>query len=236
MIKIFSLSGTARKLLGALLGALAIFGNIATAESSTEILFLGDSYTIGEGVDRLDAWPHLLAEQLSQNDGRRWHSRVIARTGWTTADLSAAISRQQPRGGRPMVTLMIGVNDQFQGVDIQTFRKHFKSLLGVGAGLTDKQDAKQLLVVSIPDYSVTAFGRQFGGARAARELRDFNVVIREETAAFGARYVNVTDLSQQAAENSALLADDGLHPSRAMYQLWLQRLLPQAQSMLSIEP
>ena len=174
-------------------------------------LALGDSYTIGEGVAESERWPVLLAAR----DGFA-PPEIIAQTGWTTDELSAAIDVAAPRGPYDLVSLLIGVNNQYRGRDAEEYRREFAALLGRAIGFAGG-DPSRVLVVSIPDWGVTPFAEGRDRAQIAEEIDRYNAINREEAARTRARYADITGISRQFANE---LAADGLHPSGAMYRRW----------------
>jgi len=199
-------------------------------------LALGDSYTIGEGVDPGDRWPARLAHALHSSGTPVAEPRIIARTGWTTAELLDAIAAASPplASSHDLVTLLIGVNDQYRGYGVDKFQAGFEPLFARAVALTGN-DARRLVVVSIPDWSVTPFARSDprGADAIAAEIDSFNAVERRLAIASGAAFVDVTTDSRRAAEDGSLLAADSLHPSASMYESWVQLILPAAQRALS---
>jgi lysophospholipase L1-like esterase len=187
-------------------------------------LALGDSYTIGEGVAESERWPAQLVTRLRASGTPVADPRIVAQTGWTTGDLQAAIHREQVAGQFDLVSLMAGVNDQYRGYGTVRFRESFDLLLRSAAKFA-KLPGK-LIVLSIPDWGVTPFAAGRDRQAIAREIDEFNDVIRTMVAANGARYLDVTSESRQASNVTALLAADGLHPSAMMYSLWVNRLVP----------
>jgi lysophospholipase L1-like esterase len=200
-------------------------------------LALGDSYTIGESVEEADRWPVQLAAQLRQRGLAVGAPEIVARTGWTTAELAAGIDAAAPRGPYALVSLLVGVNDQYRGGQPEAYRPALAALLRRAIAFAGGAPGR-VIVLSIPDWSVTPFAAGSGRdvARVAREIRLFNKVNREETARAGARYVDVTPVSEQALGNRALLAGDGLHPSGAMYVEWARLALPAAAAALGKAP
>jgi lysophospholipase L1-like esterase len=194
-------------------------------------LALGDSYTIGEGVPAEGRWPAQLAASL-RNEGVSLADPVIlATTGWTTDELSAAMDRADFAPPWGLVSLLIGVNNQYRGRGVDDYRGEFRRLLEraitLAAGRGD-----HVLVLSIPDWGVTPFARDSGrdAARIAAELDAYNAAAREETLRLGAHWVDITPISR---EHPGLLADDGLHPAAAQYARWAQAAQPVAQAMLA---
>lgn len=198
-----------------------------TSEKSTVMkryLALGDSYTIGEGVAAAERFPEQLCAALRQR-GQTWEApQVIARTGWTTDELSAAIAANPPTGRFDLVTLLIGVNDQYRGHTPEAYRPRFRALLRQALAFAGEQP-RQVIVLSIPDWCVTPFAAEHRRQDEGPIIDRFNAVNREETLAVGAHYVDVTAISRRAVQDGALLAADGLHPSGRMYALWVAAIL-----------
>ncbi len=207
-----------------------------TAPNTLRYLALGDSYTIGESVDPSQRWPVQLSQRIEQH-GRPVDLTIIARTGWTTNELWQGIQPAPPQGIYDLVTLLIGVNDEYRGGDTTQYRQDFSFLLGKAIGYAGgKPD--HVVVLSIPDWGVTPYAQNDPRAPAqiATEIDAFNAVNRDETARAGARYVDVTPFSRTALSDPVLIADDGLHPSGKMYAGWVQLALPQALAAIGISP
>jgi lysophospholipase L1-like esterase len=181
-------------------------------------LALGDSYTIGESVDEAERWPNQLADFLKAG-GMPTEVTLIARTGWTTKELWEGIQAQKIDPPYDLVSLLIGVNNQYRGYDINEYREQFVLLLNKSIEYAGG-NSKRVIVLSIPDWGVTPFAHGQGGERVAREIDTFNAVNHEETKKAGAIYVDVTPISREAAHDSTLIASDGLHPSGKMYVEW----------------
>ena len=198
------------------------------------VLALGDSYTIGEGVAAAERWPAQLSAALRQTGLDVADPEIIAQTGWTVGELDAAIDRAGPRGPYALVTLLVGVNDQYRGHAVDGYRGEFRALLGRAIGLAGG-DASRVVVVSIPDWGVTPFatGGEAEGdrtpAQIAREIDAFNAAARDEARAAGAAYVDVTALSRAQGDRTA---PDGLHPDGAAYAAWTRRIAPAARAAL----
>jgi lysophospholipase L1-like esterase len=193
------------------------------------VLALGDSYTIGESVRASERWPERLVAMMRATGMQVADPVVIARTGWTTDELSAGIDAAKPQASFDLVTLLIGVNNQYRGRSTDEYRSHFRTLLARGIAFADSK-ASRVVVVSIPDWSVTPFARRSGrdAAKISAEIDAFNAIGRQEAASAGARFVDITPTSRRAASDEALVASDGLHPSAAMYELWTPLILPTA--------
>jgi len=197
-------------------------------------LALGDSYTIGEGIDAEGRWPLQLARALRAGGIALDDPRIIATTGWTTDELDAAIDAAPPEGGFGLVSLLIGVNNQYRGRDVAQYRREFDGLLARAAGFAGGR-AGRVLALSIPDWGVTPFARRSGRdrVRIARELDAHNAAAREACGARGIAFVDITAASRARGGEAEMLAEDGLHPSAAMYALWVRLALPTARRLLS---
>jgi lysophospholipase L1-like esterase len=197
--------------------------------SEVRILALGDSYTIGEGVAASDRWPVRLAALMRAGGIPVAEPVIIARTGWTTDELSAGIDGNLPTGDFDLVTLLIGVNNQYRGRSPEEYRQQFRALLTRAVAFAGSR-ASGVVVVSTPNWGLTPFGRESGRdvAAIAGEIDEFNAVARDEAALAGARFVDLTQTSRRAGAEPELIAGDGLHPSAAMYELWAHFVLPVA--------
>lgn len=193
-------------------------------------LALGDSYTIGESVAENERFPEQLSALLA-NEGVNTEVTIIARTGWTTDELWQGIQVQSITPPYDLVSLLIGVNNQYRGRDIEEYREGFAFLLGKAIEYAGG-DAKRVIVFSIPDWGVTPFARGRDSEMIAAEIDAFNRVNLEETQKTGAHYVDVTPVSRLAAEEPTLIAGDGLHPSGEMYTEWAKSALPIALEIL----
>src|SRR5436305_527887 len=222
----------------ALAAVLSLLGGAAPPPEPSRparFLALGDSYTIGEGLVPAERWPVQLVARLRERGVAVGEPVIIARTGWTVADLADAVAAPRPQGSFDLVTLQIGVNDQCQGADPGRYRPAFAALLRRAVALAGGRP-ERVVVLSIPDWSVTPFAGETGRdrPRTAAEIERFNRVDREETARAGARWVDVTPESRRAGADRSLLAPDGLHPSRAMYAEWVRLALPEALAALKL--
>jgi len=196
-------------------------------------LALGDSYTIGEGVETEARWPTQLAERLRETGCPVAGPQVVARTGWTTEDLLAGLGAARVRGPFHLVSLQIGVNDQYRGRSPKAYRNRFRILLERATALAG-DDPGGLVVLSIPDWSVTPFAEGRDLPRIASEIDRFNAVNREESLGWGASYVDVTEIGRIAGVDASLLAADGLHPSGSLYGRWVRELLPVVRRRLDL--
>ena len=197
------------------------------SEPSLAFLALGDSYSIGEGVAERDRWPTQLAAALRRVGDSIDDPRYIARTGWTTDELWNAIDEEESSLSPPyrLVTLQIGVNDQYRGRAVSEFAPWFTRLLERAIGLAGG-DATHVLVLSIPDWGRTPFARAQGrdAALVSSELDAYNASTSGICAAHGVAWVDITPLTR-TPEGGNDVVDDGLHPSPAMYGAWVERIL-----------
>ena len=192
------------------------------ALAATQILSLGDSYTIGESVPEAERFPNQLARELGVAP-----PTIFAKTGWTTDELGAALNAFLPKSRPGLVTLLIGVNNQYRGRDASEYRDQFRALLARAIGFAAGKSAR-VIVVSIPDWSVTPFAAERDRQRIAAEIDAFNAINRDEAGRAGAAYVDVTPISRRAADDPGLTASDGLHPSGSMYAAWASEILPKS--------
>jgi len=200
-------------------------------------LALGDSYTIGESVAASERWPVQLTARLRARGLPIDDPLLIATTGWTTGELAGAIEQANPIGPFDLVTLLIGVNNQYRGRSEDEYLRQFHALLQRSIAYAGNDPAR-VIVVSIPDWSVTPFATGLGAekssvARIAGQIDRFNAINRAETERSGAHYIDITPLSRAAATDRSLLAPDGLHPSGKMYAQWVQVIEPIACAVLS---
>ncbi|WP_372016672.1 SGNH/GDSL hydrolase family protein [Pseudoxanthomonas sp. 10H] len=200
-------------------------------------LALGDSYTIGEGVEPAGRWPVQLAAALRGHGIVLADPRIIATTGWTTDELEAGIAAahaQSPvAGDHALVSLLVGVNNQYRGRPLDEFRAQFAALLQRAIGYAAGQPGR-VLVLAIPDWGVTPFAvaQSRDPALVAAQIDAFNAVCREEAMRAGAHWIDIAPASRERGAEAAMLVDDGLHPSAAMYALWTALALPAARAAL----
>ena len=197
---------------------------------SVRYLALGDSYTIGESVREADRFPSQLTALLVR-EGLPTEVSIVARTGWTTDELWQGIQSRTLEPPYDLVSLLIGVNNQYRGYDINEYREGFKFLLNKAIEYSGG-DPDRVIVFSIPDWGVTPFASGRDEAKIASEIDAFNLVNFEETEKTGAHYVDITPVSRRAKNDDSLIALDGLHPSGAMYAEWANRALPIALDIL----
>ena len=198
-----------------------------TTADQLSYLALGDSYTIGEAVAQNQCFPYQLAVLLGNQGVKVADPKIIAKTGWTTGELKQGIQAEALAVRYNIVTLLIGVNNQYRGDSIDTYRTEFRELLQTAISFASG-DKTHVFVVSIPDWGATPFGKQSGrGTQTiATQIDAFNAVNKEETLKVGINYTDITPGSRNAATDVSLVASDGLHPSALMYREWTLQLLP----------
>jgi lysophospholipase L1-like esterase len=193
-------------------------------------LALGDSYTIGQSVDSEDRFPAQTAAILRQQNINIVPLQYIATTGWTTTNLANAITSVNPKGSFDVVSLLIGVNDQFQGRNIDDYGGHFLQLLQTAIQLAGNKP-NHVFVLSIPDYGVTPFGGN--NAAISQQIDAYNAINKQLTQSVtGVNYIDITPASRLATTDKTLIAIDGLHPSGKQYKLWVEQLAPQMAAVL----
>lgn len=197
-------------------------------------LALGDSYTIGEGVSESERWPNHLVRLLRDRGVEIADPHVIARTAWTTDELSDAIDAEKPRGPYDLVSLLVGVNDQYRGRPVGSFDGEFATLLRRAKGFAKKR-ASRVIAVSIPDWGSSPFAEGRDRDLISREIATYNARARALAGAAGAQWVDITDISRHMQTDPALIAGDGLHPSGEMYRQWAHLILPVAVAALTPE-
>lgn len=192
-------------------------------------LALGDSYTIGEGVPEQERWPNRLAQILDLPP-----PEIVARTGWTTDELAAAMDAHAFDPPYALVTLLIGVNNQYRGRSVENYRGELLSLLAAAIDLAGGRQ-RRVVVVSIPDWSVTPFAHASGRnlAQVTHEIDAYNAANAQIAAAQDAGYADVTAISRDRGGAADMLVGDGLHPSAAMYRRWLAAIEPAARRALA---
>ncbi|MEM7102817.1 MAG: SGNH/GDSL hydrolase family protein [Bacteroidota bacterium] len=191
-------------------------------------LSLGDSYTIGQGVAEDQRWPNQLGERLKANGRDVTEVNIIAQTGWTTTDLLTAIENEDP-GNHDLVSILIGVNNQFQGYSFSIFETEFDELINIAINLAGGRG--NVIVVSIPDYGVTPFGAS-NSQQIAEEIDAYNNYIADYCASAVIPFIDVTGISRDLGDTEMALAPDNLHPSGFQYGQWVEEILPTVLSIL----
>lgn len=204
-------------------------GSMNTPGTDLTYLALGDSYTIGESVPENERWPVQLVAALNREGVPFQPPRIIARTGWTTGELIQAIEDENVTERYSLVSLLIGVNNQYRGLSSEEFREEFTTLLQTALGFTG--NGGRVVVLTIPDWGVTPFARSRNSEVIAAEIDLFNSIVKSVSDNFEVPCYDITAISREAADDSSLVAEDGLHPSGKMYGLWVQSILPDIVSM-----
>jgi len=194
-------------------------------------LALGDSYTIGESVPEIDQWGVQLAGLLRTSGLAISNPVTIARTGWTTAELAQAIEANKLTQTFDLVSLLIGVNNQYRGQSLETYRIEFEELLKTSIRFAQNNPSR-VMVLSIPDWGQTPFAQGRDTQRISQEIDAFNAAAQEITQKAGVTFINITLLTKKAAGDASYVAKDGLHYSGKMHQEWAQLALPVAQKLL----
>jgi lysophospholipase L1-like esterase len=194
-----------------------------TKSDTLTYLALGDSYTIGEAVTQNESYPYQLTNALNSPLLHIKPPTIIATTGWTTDDLIAAISRSDIRAKKyDFVTLLIGVNDQYQHLSQDNYKIKFAEVLNTAITFANA-DTSRVFVLSIPDWGVTPFAAGHDNV-IGPQIDDFNAINESISKKAGVNYLNITHISRMAASDPSLIAPDGLHPSGKMYRLWVDSL------------
>lgn len=202
----------------------------ALAQEQRKFLSLGDSYTYGESVPSSDKFYVQLYEAIN-NDHNWAKPTVIAQTGWRTDDLLKAISEAKPDQNYDFVTLLIGVNNQYQGRPFSQYETEYISLLDSAISFA-QNDPKRVFVLSIPDYYFTPFGQDQKGAWVSEELDKYNAFAKSVCDSMKVAFIDITPVSRRGIEEPELVANDGLHPSGSQYKLWAEKLLIEMKSHL----
>lgn len=223
----FSLTGCAKKKLDSTSMPLPI----VDMNGQKKYIALGDSYTIGQDVATDQRFPAQTVAILRQLNISVNDPQYIANTGWTTENLNSSLNQQDPQGPYDVVTLLIGVNDQYQRMDTGGYRTRFTQLLLKSLQLAGN-DHKHVFILSIPDYSVTPFVHQSDKARVRREIDLFNLVNKDVAQKNNVNYLDITPSSREAENDRSLIANDGLHPSGKEYKKWAEMLAPMIKEKL----
>ena len=189
------------------------------------VLALGDSYTSGEAIPAGTGWPYQLEAALLEDSVRVTSLTIVAHTGWTSADLLVAIAKTHLTPQYDLVTLQIGVNNQYRGLLFEQFQSEFVELLTRATTLAGDEPG-HVVVLTIPDYSVTPVGRRLDPDLTRMEIDQYNAFIADTLDSTETALVNITEISRQADEDTSLVAHDGLHPSAKMYAQWVEVIRP----------
>ncbi|HEY8689653.1 MAG TPA: SGNH/GDSL hydrolase family protein, partial [Chitinophagaceae bacterium] len=187
-------------------------------------------YTIGQSVTEPERFPKQTVSLLRSQGIKINDPKIIATTGWTTKNLIDALNADPPQNNYDVVTLLIGVNNQYQGRSIDEYKTEFTILLNRAIQYAGSKST-HVFVLSIPDYSVTPFAQSSDTAKIAREIDQFNVENKKITIQLGVNYLDITQISRE--NDPALIAGDGLHPSGKQYKRWADLLAPMVKNVIS---
>lgn len=190
---------------------------------SISFLALGDSYTAATSESTINSWPEQLVQILKKKGTSVNTPEILAKAGWTSTDLLKTIESQQLAPSYGLVSLLIGVNNQYKGKDINIFKEEFPKLLDTSIALA-QNNPKNVFVLSIPDWSVTPFARLKDKKKIVKELNNYNTIIEEEAKKRNVMFIEITQSSRNAAVNPSLIASDSLHPSKKMYKIWAKKI------------
>ena len=204
---------------------------IESKSPTLRYLALGDSYTIGEGVDSSMRYPVLIADTLRELGFNMADPEIIAVTGWTTAALLDSLDRTELNEPYDIVSLLIGVNNQYRGMDIQIYRQEFSRLLNMAISFTGNHPRK-VIVLSVPDWGVMPFAEGRNREIIAGEIDEYNRINEDISRSKDVFWLDVTGISRLAANDPLLVATDGLHPSGRMYSAWVKEAVPMLLSIM----
>lgn len=197
--------------------------NVTSEKKIHSYLALGDSYTIGESVCANCNYPKQLTDSLNKVLEKKTSVKIIAKTGWTTTNLINGITVENPSKDYDLVTLLIGVNNQYQGKPFTLYEEEFPKLLDMAIAFA-KGNPENVIVLSIPDYAFTPFGQKSGKAeKITSELKKYDAFAEKISKERGVYFENITPITQQGLENIALVAKDGLHPSKVAYKKFVEQ-------------
>lgn len=194
-------------------------------------LALGDSYTIGESVPNNKSFPKQLEKRLEDDLNIKVQTKIIAQTGWRTDNLLDAIATADLESSYDFVTLLIGVNNQFQGVNFVKYEEEFPELLATAIKFAGNNPSR-VVIVSIPDWSFTPFGKNRDGENIASEIDTYNAFAKLKAEASEVQFIEITDITREGLAKPELVAGDGLHPSAVAYKLFVDRIAPKISSGL----
>lgn len=203
----------------------------ATEAQEFRFLALGDSYTIGESVMENERWPIQLSDSLNTYGYSIISTDIIATTGWTTAELMSGIASVNPDSSYQLVSLLIGVNNQYRGYDFEIYEEELVELVDHAIALADN-DISRVFMVSIPNYGVTPFGQSRGEDRIRQELQQYDAYANQIANQYGIPFFNITPISEKAKDDESYIANDRLHPSGKMYTEWVELMLDDVKILL----
>jgi|AntRauTorckE6833_2_1112554.scaffolds.fasta_scaffold27725_2 lysophospholipase L1-like esterase len=195
-------------------------------------LALGDSYTIGTGIEEEINYPNQLSDSLSAKGFGFDTTQIIAVNGWTTTDLKEGIEAASPDSAFDMVSLLIGVNNQYQGLELDLYRTEFRELLEQAIAFAGS-DTSAVWILSIPNYGITPFAESRNLIIIGQEIEVYNSIAKEIASEYDIPFIDITPISELAADENSLLASDELHPSAMMYAMWVEVMMPTVTQILN---
>lgn len=207
-----------------------LFYYFAPMSKTYSYLALGDSYTIGESVPIHESFPYQTVQLLRKAGYALYAAEIVAKTGYTTDELQAGITNSQLLPRYDMVSLLIGVNNQYRGRNLQEYTQQFEALLQQAIGFAGNQ-VQHVFVLSIPDWGVTPFASERNSAAIAQEIDAFNEVNKAYAQKYSVNYIDITPGTREAAGDPSLLAADQLHPSGKDYGRWAAKLAAAIQTI-----
>lgn len=188
-------------------------------DSYFSLLCLGDSYTVGEAVKLYESFPYRLVQNLRNNTLHFYAPEIVAATGFTSDELLELIENYSLNESYDFVTLLVGVNNQYRGLALEKFESEFEQLLNKSISFVNSK-ADHVVLISIPDWGVTPFAKNWDQEKISLQINEFNAVIQKLAYQYKTSYLNITDGSRQALTDETLVASDGLHPSGKEYEKW----------------
>ena len=204
----------------------AVFEEEFVGINTSKFLALGDSYTIGASVTVDERWPVQFLNELKLYTSAIDTLQIIATSGWRVDQLKYGMDNSNLEPPYGLVSLLIGVNNQYQGQNANDFRPEFIEMLEKSLKLVNNRK-ERFFVISIPDWGASPYGLVFDRAKVSKEIDEFNSVVKEESEKRGLRYFDITAISRRALIDRTLIASDGLHPSGEMYKLWVDKMIPE---------
>jgi lysophospholipase L1-like esterase len=195
-------------------------------------LALGDSYTIGESINTKDRWPIQLKSALDSVGYRLKEPKIIAETGWRTDDMLNAAKKKLGDNRFDVVSLLIGVNNEYQGKSLKSFESEFEECLKYAISKS-KYDEKGVFVLSIPDYGYTPFAEE-NQKSISKRIDAYNEICKRISKKYDVLYIDITDISRRVKEDTTLVANDNLHPSAEQYALWVERAVGKVAQLISL--
>mgnify|MGYP000312254007 CR=1 FL=1 len=204
----------------------AVFKKNYVGKNTSKFLALGDSYTVGASVTFSERWPVQFLDELKLYTTVLDTLQIIATSGWRVDQLKFGMDNSNLEPPYGLVSLLIGVNNQYQGQNANDFRPEFIEMLEKSLKLVNNRK-ERFFVISIPDWGASPYGFGFDRAKVSKEINEFNSVVKEESEKRGLRYFDITAISRRALIDRTLIASDGLHPSGKMYKLWVDMMIPE---------